>query len=128
MRQTRYPFALLLATSLFATSLFATSRGDDNTPANTCSPRTCNGCRKDAHAGHLDGTCGLGGGACAVCGASCKMGQCEGPSRCDTGCLDAQQACQPGDTNDACGTSGTDLSCAQGACINDLVWEVWAIS
>ncbi len=90
-----------------------------------------------------NGSCGKGGEACTVCktGEVCQLGTCVGNqpcfSYCKQGCCTASGQCLAYSKQDAttCGTGAVtcsacskDLSCAQGACIADAVWEVSAIS
>jgi hypothetical protein len=106
--------------------------GQCTTPGGTCDASTCpNGCCQNntCQTGNTLGACGTGGTACAACASNqtCTSGQCAGgtgctPSSCPAGCCQ-NNACQPGNTQQACGTSGaacsacpTGTSCTNGTC------------
>jgi hypothetical protein len=66
---------------------------------------------------------GCAGGAAATClpcsaGQQCQIGQCVVPrtaASCPNGCCDGSGACQPGDTDQACGACGVTDSCDRDA-------------
>ena len=102
-------------------------------PDETCVPFAAQGVNK----------CGTNGEACNVCtgGSPCQQGTCVGnlpcSSFCKQGCCTASGQCVEFPDQDAkqCGTGGVtcsacsgQLSCAQGGCITDAVWEVWVVS
>jgi hypothetical protein len=86
-----------------------------------CGPQSCSGCcfGDQCLSGTEQTACGINGQACANCTASQQTcvsgggigGFCEGgpllctPQTC-TGCCDANNACQPGFVNGACGQNG----------------------
>ena len=87
--------------------------------------------------------CGTEGGPCSVCGSSatCQQGTCveDQPcfSFCKQGCCTNEGVCVGytdqdktgcGDGGDLCAACEASKNCLTGACVNDPVWDVWAIS
>jgi len=97
---------------------------DDNDDNDACGADNCPGCCAGSAcmAGNTDAACGANGAACASCdtGQRCASNGEGGVCACDwkscpTGCCDSEDACQPGNAADACGTYGDGcLACPAG--------------
>jgi hypothetical protein len=122
--------------------------GACKTPQKKCSPSSCktcctseNDCLPDTQLS--EAACGNGGEACHPCGGNdkCLQGQCiyDQPcfSYCKDGCCTPQGQCvgyttqtttQCGKGGSPCAGCGTSLSCLDGDCVTDPVWDIWVLS